>query len=356
MVVRYDFIPIKAAISPEGWVRDRPVITRTGIFEYKTADGKVRREYRPDEEVFESNSLLSLAGVPVTDGHVGLVTASNHKGVIGTVISNGIKEDENVVADIIIHDTNRLGKRRDLSLGYVCELDETPGQTAKGEKYDAVQKNIRYNHLAVVQSGRAGNAKLRLDSADAVNGLFDLENEMDPKLVTVRFDNLEYVASPEVANRLAKYETDMVDLVKKRDELEAERDAFKASLDEAKAKADTATKHALSAAKARLKLEEVASKAGVKFDEDTSDRDIKVDVVTKIRGDAIKFDGKSDDYVNFAYDFAMTEQNDKDDKTGDQRKKLHDRKDQKDHDPDISSRAARERMIARIRNEKKDAA
>jgi len=356
MVTRYDFIEMKASVSNEGWIRDRPVITRSGIFEYRSIDGKVTREYRPDQEVFEDASLRTLNGIPITDGHNGIITASNSKGIIGTVLSPGIKQDNSIVADIIIHDANKLGKRRDLSLGYECDVDDTPGVTENGERYDAIQKNIKYNHLAVVVSGRAGNAKLRLDSTSAVNGPFSQEGEMsEPKLVTIRFDDLEYLGSPEVAKRLSKYEEEAASYRSKADALEAERDTLRASFEEEKNKTDKATKAALAAARARIKLEDIAGKSGVQFKDDSTDNDIKIDVIHKLKPGVFKFDGKSDDYIAATFDLIIADQNNKQENVAGQRKQLTEpRADSKDI-PDQSPNAARQRMIARIRGEKEAA-
>jgi hypothetical protein len=59
---------------------------------------------------------------------------------------------------------------QELSAGYTAELDMTPGVWTDAEgaehRYDAIQRNIRYNHLAIVPRGRAGrDVKLRLDGA-----------------------------------------------------------------------------------------------------------------------------------------------------------------------------------------------
>lgn len=352
MVTRYDFINLKAMVSDEGWIKDRPVITRTGIFEYRTTTGKIHRELRTNDEVFNADSLNSVTGIPITIGHVGILTATNHKGVIGAVISPGIKQDDNVVADVIIHDATKLGDKRALSLGYVCDLEETPGVTDSGERYDAIQKNIKYNHLAVVTNGRAGNARLRLDSTDAVSGLFDREDVMDTaKMVTIRLDGIEYAGSPEVAHKLTKYETDLVELKRKYDTTEAERDSFKAKLEEEKEKAIQAASASMEAARARIKLEDMAATAGVTFDDTKSDRIIKEAIVNKLRANTFKFDGKSDDYVDSAYDLIVSE---KKDTVAEQRKKLNERADEIDTSKQ-SANAARDRMMARIRGEKEAA-
>jgi uncharacterized protein len=229
-VARYDFIEIKAAVAPDtGWITDNPVVTRSGIFKYRMPDGTVRNEFRPETEVFNTDSLNTYRGVPITDGHNGLITKDNPKGIIGTIISTGTKDGDNVRAELIIHDPNKLGQRKELSCGYTCDLDDVQGEH-NGQKYDCSQRNIRINHLAVVVKGRAGNAKLRLDHDDAVNGLFEQENEMpDPvKLVVVKLDGIDYQASPEVINALNKRQEQLDEMKNKHDKLEAERDTLKA--------------------------------------------------------------------------------------------------------------------------------
>nr|WP_255568571.1 DUF2213 domain-containing protein [Neoroseomonas alba] len=168
-VQRFDFISLESAqVTPEGWIMDSPIVSRTGVFEYPRGDGTVRREYRPPEEVFAAATLSSMRGAPVTDGHRGRVTKDAHtSAIIGTVMSEGRRDGDTVVAEVVIHAPNRMGTKRELSLGYAVEMDMTPGVTPDGQPYDAIQRNIRINHLAVVERGRAGIARLRLDGGDA---------------------------------------------------------------------------------------------------------------------------------------------------------------------------------------------
>ena len=63
---RYDKVEITATKTSEGFIRDTPIVGRTGILVYKTFDGKERREYRPPDEAFKSESLASLKGKPIT--------------------------------------------------------------------------------------------------------------------------------------------------------------------------------------------------------------------------------------------------------------------------------------------------
>ena len=171
-VIRLDSMPItRASFTPEGFLMDTPILTCTGIFEYSNPDGSVRKELRLPEEVFSKESLASYEGSPIIISHdAGLITKDNvAENEIGTILSKGFKDGENVRAKIVIHDTDEMKASglKELSLGYNLDLDETPG-VWNGEKYDAIQRNIRINHLALVREARAGEqARLNIDGKGA---------------------------------------------------------------------------------------------------------------------------------------------------------------------------------------------
>ena len=170
-VERLDSIPLKDTYwTDEGYLVDKPIVTSVGIFEYHNADGSVRRELRLPEHVFDSESLASYRGKPVILTHrAGNVDKNNvDREHIGTILSEGIPDGDDVRAEIVIHDTDviRQSGLRELSLGYSVEFDETPG-VWNGQHYDAIQTNIRINHLALVDKARAGGqARLNIDSQD----------------------------------------------------------------------------------------------------------------------------------------------------------------------------------------------
>lgn len=156
--------------TKEGYLVDHPIVTRIGIFEYLNPDGTVRKEFRPPEEVFSKESLASYEGKPVIITHdAGYVTKENVSDEeIGTILGAGYKDGDNVRAKIIIHDTDSMKEAglKELSLGYNLDLDETEGEYM-GEHYDAIQRNIRINHLALVSDARAGEqARLNIDSKE----------------------------------------------------------------------------------------------------------------------------------------------------------------------------------------------
>lgn len=188
-VHRRDSIPLTDTFyTEEGYLRDTPVVTTVGIFEYRNPDGSVRRELRLPDHVFAPESLASYKGKPVIITHnAGEINVDNvQQEAIGTMLSDGIQDGDSVRVQIVIHDTKAMENSglRELSLGYDLELDETPG-TWNGQPYDAVQTNIRINHLALVRQARAGNtARLNIDSRDNEEGGTLMDPDKNPTVDT----------------------------------------------------------------------------------------------------------------------------------------------------------------------------
>lgn len=156
--------------TEEGYLVDHPVLTSCGIFEYVNPDGSVRRELRLPRYVFDEESLKTYRGKPIIITHdAGVVDKNNvDKEQIGTILTDGYSDGNDVRAEIIIHDTDAMKDSglKELSLGYNLDLIEEPGEY-EGEHYDAIQTNIVINHLAIVASARAGEqARLNIDEKD----------------------------------------------------------------------------------------------------------------------------------------------------------------------------------------------
>lgn len=170
-VERLDSIQLDGTyFTDEGYLIDHPIVTSIGIFEYANPDGSIRRELRLPEEVFAKESLDSYKGKPIIITHdAGMVTNENvDDEIIGTILSPGYQDGEHVRAEIVIHNTNALKEceLRELSLGYSLESEDSPGEW-EGKPYDCIQRNIRINHLALVQNARAGeSARLNVDGKD----------------------------------------------------------------------------------------------------------------------------------------------------------------------------------------------
>lgn len=310
---RYDNVAIKATKTSEGFIRDAPIVGRTGILKYKNADGSMRYEYRPPNEAFNADSLASLQGKPITVGHKAMVSAANAAKVqpIGTVLTAGRQDGDTIRADIVIYDLPTSA--RELSCGYSLDLDETPGKTPDGQHYDAVQRNIRYNHVAVVPRGRAGIARLNMDGEQVIDdekkGTKKMANDTMTK---VRTDSgLEYDAAPEVGVYVEKLKNDIAAAKKEHDTLQAKYDAALADIDKVKKEKQELEKTAKdnfdTAVAERVKMLDVANKHNIDGAEKMNNTDIKKAVIKAVRGDAINLDDKSEDYINAAFDMSKDE-------------------------------------------------
>lgn len=311
-MIRYDRFELRATKTDEGFIRDTPIIGRTGIMTYYNHDGTKRIEYRPPEEAFDADSLNSLMGKPVTIGHKAMVSAANAAAVqpIGTVLSAGRQDGNNIVADMVIY--NLPTNARELSCGYNLDLDETPGTTPDGQHYDAVQRNIRYNHVAVVAKGRAGVARLNMDG-DQIDEEYDEGGNPTMNMTKVRTDSgIEYDAAPEVKVYIEKLLQERNDSKTAMDKLQAKYDAAVSDLDkEKKANKDAMDqkdKEFTAAVKERVDMLEVAKNHNIDKADMMSNADIKKAVIKAVYGDSFNMDGKSDDYINAMFDMSKMSQ------------------------------------------------
>ena len=324
-VLRVDFAEApRMRRTDEGYLTGEARVARIGIQNYRNGDGTIRRELRRPEDVFAADALASFRNVPSTYGHPDerLVTAENAKRLSVGFVGENIRVDGRwVVMPITITDADTIsrieaGETIQLSAGYTADVDEEAGEY-DGEVYDAVQRNIRGNHVAIVAQARAGDeARLQLDAADAVA----VNNEtmqsarsdsMSEKQVTVRVDGIEYEVPPEVERHLAKQDEQVEALTGERDQAKADAETNKAKADEAQAELDKLKEQRSDeaireAAKARVALERDAAKVlGDEAELDgKTDRQIQEEVVQKVHSDA-DLSEASDTYVQARYDAAL---------------------------------------------------
>lgn len=186
--------------TTEGYLicKDVP-IGRAGILKYTQDElglgsgDKIIRVVRTVEENSQPQVCASFEGKPVTDGHPDVdVDTSNFqfysKGHIQNVRANGnyLIADLFITDDILIDDIIS-GRKRDVSCGY----DTQYIQDDNGKFY---QTNIRGNHLAVVETGRAGSTVRIMDAlnkkiqgvSDMTRNIQQILSDFDRKIKTVR--------------------------------------------------------------------------------------------------------------------------------------------------------------------------
>jgi hypothetical protein len=139
------------------------------VFAYRQPDGTTRHEYRPPAEVGHADSLATLELAHTCDDHP--PKRGEAKGKAVGAVGGPRFDGRLVIAKVMVRDDAVNAKvangKCQLSCGYDCVLVETPGHTPEGERYDAIQTQIRYEHVAIVAAGRAGpEVRLRLDALE----------------------------------------------------------------------------------------------------------------------------------------------------------------------------------------------
>ena len=312
-VLRYDKAsPLSKPVRlPNGFVRAEGYLTRAGIFVYRDAKGNTVRELRPPEEVMHPDALASFALVPVTNEHPPeSLTADNAKQyAVGSVSESVAPEGDKVRATLMITDADAIAAldagRSELSCGYTADVVIEPG-TWQGQRYDAKQTNIRGNHVALVDAGRAGpTCSIRMDATDVAQ-----EITMDSVMIEV--GGAKYSVPAEMAAELAKMLADkglkpeMADMAKPaHEEVAAVKADAQRKIDSLQARLDGLQ----SAASAKALRESIAQEVraviavtelAVRFDAARAAseplEDMRRKVVAKI-DPSVKLDGKSPEYV-----------------------------------------------------------
>lgn len=329
IVLRMDRGALQKPVEmPNGWLKVDGNIGRTGILEYARADGSTWREYRPPEEAFHPDALSSFALVPLTNEHPpeGKLTVENTRFYQVGTVEQPTRDGEHMRSSILITDAQAIADlkagKRELSCGYMAEVETTPGEI-NGQRYDAIQRNVRGNHVALVKEGRAGaSVCVRVDSAAAdvvlsdssQIGDADSHGKDNSNMIKIKIHGVEYEVASQVAQAIQSERTDAGQAL---DVARAETKAALSSVEKVTARADaadskvtkleadlkTAPAKALEAMKARAQIEAEASKRGLKFD-GKSDVEIMREVAEKVTG--LKLDGKSETYVQASYDLAIT--------------------------------------------------
>jgi len=172
-------------------VANRP-ISKVGVFDYLGSSigdtdnpDKIYRVYRPAEELSSQDTIESFKLVPWIDEHEMLGndgTPAEDKGIQGTTGEDIYFEDDTLYGNLKVYSDslkNRIENgKKELSLGYKCKYKFESG-VFNGEKYDAIQTELRGNHIATVENGRMGKEVAVCDSAIVTFDYNDLTTKGD---------------------------------------------------------------------------------------------------------------------------------------------------------------------------------
>jgi uncharacterized protein len=169
-----------------GWtVIEGNPLSKVGVFKYlgsqispELEPDRIYNVYRPAEELASEECINSFKLLPWIDDHAMLgseseqLTPAEEKGVGGVIGEDVYFEFPYLKGNLKVfsEEMDELIKsgKKELSIGYYCEYDIVQG-AYEGIPYDAIQRNLRGNHIALVDEGRAGPDVAVLDSK---NGRF----------------------------------------------------------------------------------------------------------------------------------------------------------------------------------------
>ena len=168
----------KRKADQEGWfeVKDNP-ISKTGVYDYLGSNispdlipDKVYKVWRPEEELSSEETVESFKLKPWIIQHkmLGDELDPEDESEVSGVIGEDVYFDDGILYANIKAFSKRLRdliKRgiKELSCGYFCDWVIESGTSPEGESYEVIQRNIRGNHLALVDSGRMGSDVAVLD-------------------------------------------------------------------------------------------------------------------------------------------------------------------------------------------------
>lgn len=363
--------PSERTYSDEGFLQVPARICRTGVQTYLASEMGFTdmepscpvRVYRAADEVFKEDSLRSFSNKPVTNNHpLELVNAENFKKyAVGFSTGEVIEDGMFAKALLNINDADAIklieSGKVELSNGYTCDIERKQGVTDEGDEYDCLQTNIKGNHIAIVDKGRAGH-ECRLADNSTINGVKSMSKMM--------IDGVDYEVNDQLKQAISKLEVKISDMekeVSEKDEeaktkeelakealakLKAKEDEAKAKEDEAKEK-EASTKDSIDGLVSdRVAL--IADALKIKSDYEWLGKDaetIRKELVADKKPE-LEMEGLSSDYIKARFDMLL-ENGTTDDLTSAFEKKAAVTK--TDNKPTTSlSDAARHKFIERTQN------
>lgn len=170
MVMLMDRAPLERVRKlADGRIAAVARFARSGVYTYSGAEvGKPHLSsvnvYRPEDEVFSQDAMASFGHKAVTFHHPSDgVSAENWSKVsVGFTEGKIARDGGYVEIPLMLADAQAVGayergEARELSAGYSCDLVWGDGIAPDGTAYQATQRNIRGNHIALVPLGRAGS-------------------------------------------------------------------------------------------------------------------------------------------------------------------------------------------------------
>lgn len=155
------FAPNVLHKTPEGYLTGRICVTGAGVFRYLGDDHKFVGRLRDRDQVKAATDSINCK--PVTLQHPNQPVNLDNVGdlQVGMSANDASFDGLNNYVTITVTDKKAVeaiekGEVKAISMGYRCSIVDHDG-VWQGSHHDQEQKDIVYNHIALVKNGRAGD-------------------------------------------------------------------------------------------------------------------------------------------------------------------------------------------------------
>lgn len=313
-----DFVQFSTNVlkkTPEGYLTGNVNVTGAGVFRYLGDSGKFVGRLRSVEEVKKATESINCK--PVTLQHPNQPVSLDNIDDLQVGMSSNDASFDGLNNHVTITVTSpkaikaiENGEVKAISMGYKCDVVDNAG-VWQGSKHEQEQRDIVYNHIALVREGRAGD-QVRFcvgDSAEAedifgisleedkatikdgkeiknpsVNDESNNKTKMEQSMKTIHLDGVEYQADEKVIEALQAAQADSAEKLEEIHTLLdgiADLESQVAGLQEDLKTANDEVDEALidAAVNAKLAIMDVARSAGIECDASSDVSELKRQVI-----------------------------------------------------------------------------
>lgn len=308
--------------TPEGYLTGKLCVTGAGVFRYLDDDRKFVGRLRSVDEVKKATDSINCK--PVTLRHpstpVSLDNVDQYQ--VGMSANDASFDGLNNWVTVTVTNKDAVeaierGEVKAISMGYRCDVVDNAG-VWQGSKHEQEQRDMVYNHIALVREGRAGDqVKFMVGDSAEAEDFFDFapeegnpekkkghEDGADPSgknvvvndgdrnfhkqkeqsMKTIQLDGVDYQADEKVIEALQAAQEDASTKLEEihtvlaaNDELERQVADLQEQLEEAKGEIDESLID--EAVNAKLAILDTARSAGIECDASDDVSDLKRKVI-----------------------------------------------------------------------------
>ena len=199
------FAPNVLHKTPEGYLTGRICVTGAGVFRYLGDDHKFVGRLRDRDQVKAATDSINCK--PVTLQHPNQPVNLDNVGdlQVGMSANDASFDGLNNYVTITVTDKKAVeaiekGEVKAISMGYRCSIVDHDG-VWQGSHHDQEQKDIVYNHIALVKNGRAGD-QVRFTVGDSAEfaDIFDMADPEDGEKKPTEDGNEHQDGQPVIVN------------------------------------------------------------------------------------------------------------------------------------------------------------